>query len=161
MYTLHVIVAFANTICSEDGTIDHSGTAKPAHTDKVNGEGRHKLGPKANQGAINAGLRALDRSGKPVRKWIRKPFTVKSFTGVTWDLPSWKGGPKPSHQDGESSAESKDLSQQSSSDIKPIDSSTAMESNPGDREPLEPMAMSTPIAASSPMPAPLSVAAHG
>ena len=143
---------------SEDGTIDHSATAKTAMAEKVNGEGRHKLGPKANQGAINAGLRALDRSGKPVRKWVRKPFTVKSFTGVTWDLPSWKGGPKPIHQNGESSNDSKDVSQQSSSDIKPVDSSTAMESNPGDAEPLELIA--TP-AASSPMPGPPSVAAHG
>lgn len=50
----------------------------------------HKLGPKANQGAINAGLRALDRSGKPCRKWERKGFSVKSFTGVTWHLPSWR-----------------------------------------------------------------------
>ena len=145
---------------SEDGTIDHSGTVKPSTTERVNAEGRHKLGPKANQGAINAGLRALDRSGKPVRKWIRKPFTVKSFTGVTWDLPSWRGGPKPIHQNGDSSIDSKDVSQQSSSDLKPLDSSTAMESNSGDREPLEPMAMSTP-AGSPPEPALLSVAAHG
>lgn len=51
----------------------------------------HKLGPKANQGAINAGLRALDRSGKPCRRWQRNGFTVKSFTGVVWGLPSWRG----------------------------------------------------------------------
>ena len=50
----------------------------------------HKLGPKANQGAINAGLRALDRSGKPCRKWKKKGFRVKSFTGVAWELPSWR-----------------------------------------------------------------------
>ena len=50
----------------------------------------HKLGPKANQGAINAGLRALDRSGKPCRKWEKKGFRVKSFTGVAWELPSWR-----------------------------------------------------------------------
>ncbi|MCJ1257551.1 hypothetical protein MMC24_005377 [Lignoscripta atroalba] len=50
----------------------------------------HKVGPKANQGAINAGLRALDRTGKPCRKWEKKGFRVKSFTGVTWQLPSWR-----------------------------------------------------------------------
>lgn len=50
----------------------------------------HKLGPKANQGAINAGLRALDRTGKPCRRWKRKAFEVKSFTGITWGLPSWR-----------------------------------------------------------------------
>ncbi|PHH50294.1 INO80 complex subunit 4 [Ceratocystis fimbriata CBS 114723] len=49
----------------------------------------HKLGPKANQGAINAGLRALDRSGKPCRKWVKGSFTIKSFTGVTWDISRW------------------------------------------------------------------------
>ena len=49
-----------------------------------------KLGPKANQGAINAGLRALDRSGKPCRKWEKKGFQVKSFTGVFWSVSTWK-----------------------------------------------------------------------
>lgn len=50
-----------------------------------------RLGPKANQGAINAGLRALDRSGKPCRKWERKTFTLKSFTGAGWTMPQWAG----------------------------------------------------------------------
>ncbi|KAF2091267.1 hypothetical protein K490DRAFT_62588 [Saccharata proteae CBS 121410] len=49
-----------------------------------------KLGPKANQGAINAGLRALDRSGKPCRKWEKKGFQLKSFTGVNWTVPTWR-----------------------------------------------------------------------
>lgn len=49
-----------------------------------------KLGPKANQGAINAGLRALDRTGKPCRKWQKKGFSVRSFTGVVWDVPTWR-----------------------------------------------------------------------
>ncbi|KAI8672726.1 hypothetical protein NW754_009005 [Fusarium falciforme] len=71
----------------EDGTIDHSSTAnRPA--------GGHKLGPKANQGAINAGLRALDRSGKPCRKWNKGGFTLKSFTGVVWEIPRWTAPPK-------------------------------------------------------------------
>ena len=50
----------------------------------------HKLGPKANQGAINAGLRALDRTGKPCRKWEKTGFRVKTFTGRTWEIPSWR-----------------------------------------------------------------------
>ena len=50
----------------------------------------HKLGPKANQGAINAGLRALDRTGKRCRKWEKTGFHVKSFTGRIWEIPSWK-----------------------------------------------------------------------
>ncbi|KAF4958555.1 hypothetical protein FSARC_10989 [Fusarium sarcochroum] len=69
----------------EDGTIDHSGS-KPA--------AGHKLGPKANQGAINAGLRALDRSGKPCRKWNKGGFRLKSFTGVMWEIPRWVAPPK-------------------------------------------------------------------
>ncbi|KFA66355.1 hypothetical protein S40285_01246 [Stachybotrys chlorohalonatus IBT 40285] len=67
----------------EDGTVDH---AKPT--------GGHKLGPKANQGAINAGLRALDRSGKPCRKWAKGGFKLKSFTGVAWEIPRWTAPPR-------------------------------------------------------------------
>ncbi|KAL9000974.1 MAG: hypothetical protein Q9169_000458 [Polycauliona sp. 2 TL-2023] len=54
----------------------------------------HKLGPKANQGAINAGLRALDRTGRPCRKWEKNGFRLKTFTGVTWELPTWRAPPK-------------------------------------------------------------------
>ncbi|KAK8920929.1 hypothetical protein H634G_08726 [Metarhizium anisopliae BRIP 53293] len=64
----------------EDGTIDHAAVARMQAA---------KLGPKANQGAINAGLRALDRSGKPCRKWARGGFKLKSFTGVVWEIPRW------------------------------------------------------------------------
>ncbi|KAJ6151810.1 hypothetical protein N7470_006938 [Penicillium chermesinum] len=41
----------------------------------------HRLGPKANTGAINAGLRALDRTGAPCRRWERQPLKLRSFTG--------------------------------------------------------------------------------
>lgn len=53
-----------------------------------------KLGPKANMGAINAGLRALDRTGKPCRKWEKKGFQLRSFTGVAWDVPTWRAPKK-------------------------------------------------------------------
>lgn len=76
------------TIFSEDGTIDHASAANRA--------AGHKLGPKANQGAINAGLRALDRSGKPCRKWAKGGFKLKSFTGVVWEIPRWTAPPKKS-----------------------------------------------------------------
>ena len=56
--------------------------------------GAHKLGPKASMGAINAGLRALDRSGKPCRKWVKRGFRLKSFTGIAWVIPRWKAPPK-------------------------------------------------------------------
>ncbi|KAI1500798.1 INO80 complex, subunit Ies4 [Biscogniauxia marginata] len=71
----------------DDGTIDPNG--------RPNGGSYHKLGPKANQGAINAGLRALDRSGAPCRKWSRGGFRVKSFTGVVWEVSRWTAPPKP------------------------------------------------------------------
>ncbi|KAL8680323.1 MAG: hypothetical protein Q9186_003505 [Xanthomendoza sp. 1 TL-2023] len=54
----------------------------------------HKLGPKANQGAINAGLRALDRTGKPCRKWEKSGFRLKTFTGIAWELSTWRAPPK-------------------------------------------------------------------
>ncbi|KAL8722225.1 MAG: hypothetical protein Q9225_001270 [Loekoesia sp. 1 TL-2023] len=79
------------------------GPKKKSKLDDVNGENggstvkggagntapAHKLGPKANQGAINARLRALDRTDKPCRKWQKSGFRIKTFTGVTWELPSW------------------------------------------------------------------------
>ncbi|RDW61242.1 uncharacterized protein DSM5745_10740 [Aspergillus mulundensis] len=65
----------------------------------------HRLGPKANTGAINAGLRALDRSGTPCRKWERKPLQLKSFTGVQWALPSWRA---PRTQKQEANGETKE-----------------------------------------------------
>ncbi|KAK2796831.1 hypothetical protein FQN50_009392 [Emmonsiellopsis sp. PD_5] len=74
----------------EDGSIDPN--ARPTNSGTT---ASHKLGPKANQGAINAGLRALDRTGKPCRKWERKSFKLKSFTGVIWQVPTWSAPPKP------------------------------------------------------------------
>lgn len=112
----------------------------------------HKLGPKANQGAINAGLRALDRSGKPCRKWDKKPFQLKSFTGIVWDVPSWRGNEN-LRVNGEESSIVREISQQSSSDIKPNESDAAIESNAGDQP--DTMLLSTP-APSSPVPVPVS-----
>jgi hypothetical protein len=80
----------ADHAISEDGTIEGGGRGSLA---------AHKLGPKANQGAINAGLRALDRSGKPCRKWNRGGFTLKTFTGVVWEIPRWTAPPKPRPED--------------------------------------------------------------
>ncbi|KAF3761104.1 hypothetical protein M406DRAFT_358480 [Cryphonectria parasitica EP155] len=65
------------------------GTLEPARGNA------HRLGPKANQGAINAGLRALDRSGKPCRKWNKGSFRLKTFTGVEWEIHRWTAPPKP------------------------------------------------------------------
>ncbi|TVY92108.1 INO80 complex subunit [Lachnellula willkommii] len=102
----------------EDGSIDHSTTTLRA----ANGTAAHKLGPKANQGAINAGLRALDRTGKPCRKWQKGGFRLKSFTGVVWEIPRWTAPPRITVESktstegsasgsGDSSKENKDNSQ--------------------------------------------------
>lgn len=56
-----------------------------------------KVNPKASAGAINANLRALDRSGKPCRRWEREPFKIKSFTGAYWYAGSWGAPTLPAH----------------------------------------------------------------
>ncbi|KAL5378185.1 hypothetical protein DPSP01_009297 [Paraphaeosphaeria sporulosa] len=85
-----------------------------------------KLGPKANMGTINANLRALDRSGKPCRKWGKKSFQIRSFTGVVWQAPTWRAPPK-------SSAFSEDVKSDTtgSSDSKIKDESSAVSDRSG------------------------------
>lgn len=73
------LTAVLSDIPREDGTAEPKAAATS-----------HRLGPKANTGAINAGLRALDRSGAPCRRWERKPLQLRSFTGIHWQLPSWR-----------------------------------------------------------------------
>ena len=130
----------------EDGTIDHS--IKPAVTSTAN----HKLGPKANTGFINANLRALDRSGAPCRRWQKRGFQLKSFTGHTWELPSWKGTNNSSMLNG-ANGSAHDVPMQDSSEQKPSESDTAQGSNAGEN--MDKMEISTP-AASSPPPIPIS-----
>ncbi|KAF3169689.1 hypothetical protein TWF788_010364 [Orbilia oligospora] len=48
-----------------------------------------RLGPKSSGGAINAGLRALDRSGAPCRKWAKSPVILKSFTGFKFTVKAY------------------------------------------------------------------------
>lgn len=132
----------------EDGTIDQS--AKTATV--------HKLGPKANQGAINAGLRALDRSGKPCRKWSRGGFTLKSFTGVVWEIPRWTAPPRagPDTESTEASAAaSADNSSGKENKENGAEPNSVSNSNSGDQE-----AQSVPsIQASSPAPMAVGAAA--
>ncbi|KAJ8062363.1 hypothetical protein OCU04_008907 [Sclerotinia nivalis] len=99
----------------DDGTIDPTGNTPRAPN--ANGTS-HRLGPKANQGAINAGLRALDRSGKPCRKWEKRSFIIKTFTGIPIEIPRWRAPPKvvinhstEGSSTGDSSKENKDNSQ--------------------------------------------------
>lgn len=130
----------------EDGTIDQS--AKTATV--------HKLGPKANQGAINAGLRALDRSGKPCRKWQRGGFTLKSFTGVVWEIPRWTAPPRPAPETESteaSAAASADNSSGKENKENGAEPNSVSNSNSGDQE-----AQSAPSAHAS-SPAPMAVGA--
>ncbi|KAM0720601.1 hypothetical protein Q7P37_004738 [Cladosporium fusiforme] len=100
-----------------DGTIDRSGEGgAPVKT--TGNAAAHRLGPKANTGAINAGLRALDRSGKPCRRWEKKGLQLKSFTGATWGLHSWKAPTRPNGIDANGEVKS-----DSSSEVKPPGSS--------------------------------------
>ncbi|PNH65940.1 hypothetical protein VD0002_g3253 [Verticillium dahliae] len=107
----------------EDGTIDPNSTGR-------GGAGAHKLGPKANQGAINAGLRALDRSGKPCRKWSKGGFTMKSFTGVVWEIPRWTAPPhiviQPSDDSNAASADSSSKENKEVNDEPKSDANSAM-----------------------------------
>jgi hypothetical protein len=97
-----------------DGTIDRTQDKPNA----PNPAPAHRLGPKANTGAINAGLRALDRSGKPCRRWERKGVHIKSFTGTFWGMPTWKAPVRESGFAGDVKSDST-----GSSDMKPNDSS--------------------------------------
>ncbi|XXH03732.1 hypothetical protein Hte_010138 [Hypoxylon texense] len=133
----------------DDGTIDPTGRA--------NGGTYHKLGPKANQGAINAGLRALDRSGAPCRKWARGGFRVKSFTGIVWEIPRWTAPPKPQPQatpeEPAASAESSNKeNKEGGSQMKSENSNSNSQADGGEQRSIPPS-----INASSP--APLAVAA--
>ncbi|KAK3370268.1 INO80 complex, subunit Ies4 [Podospora didyma] len=115
----------------EDGTMEGG---------RGGGLAAHKLGPKANQGAINAGLRALDRSGKPCRKWAKGGFTLKSFTGVVWEIPRWTAPAKsrpessvdestPASAEG-SSKENKEDNSQAKSDVSNNGVDIEMQSTP-------------------------------
>jgi len=101
----------------ENGEVIVGGTAPAAP----------KLGPKANQGAINACLRALDRTGKPTRKWQRTGFQVKSFTGYTWNAGTYAASKKPPAE----FASDVKSDESSSGDIKPTQESSIVASNSG------------------------------
>ncbi|KAK5130878.1 hypothetical protein LTR08_001599 [Meristemomyces frigidus] len=95
-----------------DGTIDRTvdPTAAATNGKKHTATGQTagaRLGPKANTGNINANLRALDRTGKPCRKWHRKPLQIKSFTGTVWKLATWRA---PEREVGEVKSTSADSS---------------------------------------------------
>ncbi|KAK4539731.1 hypothetical protein LTR36_010384 [Oleoguttula mirabilis] len=102
-----------------DGTIDHSTeNTKKGPVAGANPTSTHRLGPKANTGNINANLRALDRTGKPCRKWDRKPLQIKSFTGTMWPTSTWKAPERDAGFAGDVKSDTT-----GSSDLKPNNSS--------------------------------------
>ncbi|KAK3674178.1 hypothetical protein LTR78_006025 [Recurvomyces mirabilis] len=101
-----------------DGTIDHSQDNNTTKKVGPTTAAAHRLGPKANTGNINANLRALDRTGKPCRKWERKALQLKSFTGVAWGTSRWQAPPKETSFPGDVKSDTN-----GSSDNKPNDSS--------------------------------------
>lgn len=116
-----------------------------------------KLGPKANQGAINAGLRALDRSGAPCRKWGRGGFKLKSFTGVVWEVPRWSAPSKKTGEEGndDSTGASADNSSSKENKVDGQDGNSASNSNAGGDVEMNSVAS---INASSPAPIAISAA---
>lgn len=143
----------ADFVSSEDGTIVD---AKP------NGTAAHKLGPKANQGAINAGLRALDRSGKPCRRWTKSGgFQMKSFTGVVWEIPRWTAPPRPKPEvPAEDSTAAAALAEGNGKGNKENGVTKSDSSNNGNAMDVDtPSAVPSPAAANSPAPAPFAIAA--
>lgn len=115
MHRLSIYQDHSLTFHRPDGTIDRSGDGSKVTAAAVLA---HKLGPKANTGAINAGLRALDRTGKPCRRWEKKGLQLKSFTGTNWSMAMWKAPTRSSGLNGDGEVKS-----DSSSDVKPPDSS--------------------------------------
>jgi hypothetical protein len=72
-----------------------SGAATPVPAPEKE---RAKPGPKANPGGINAGLRALDRSGRPTRRWQKVSYPVHSLSGYTFHAVTWISPPGMSMQ---------------------------------------------------------------
>jgi hypothetical protein len=72
------------SINNDGGTGSGAGTPVP-NTEKE----RAKPGPKANPGGINAGLRALDRSGKPTRRWQKVSYPINSCSGYMFYTTTW------------------------------------------------------------------------
>ncbi len=75
-------------------SLNHEGTGSGAGTPVPSGAAtgekeRLKPGPKANPGGINAGLRALDRSGKRTRRWQKVSYPVHTCSGYKFYTTTW------------------------------------------------------------------------
>ncbi|AOW06716.1 INO80 complex subunit Ies4-domain-containing protein [Yarrowia lipolytica] len=81
-----------------------SGSSTPAPKGKPGpkpGSSHTKSGPKDTDSAINSQLRALDRTGKPPRHWVKTPVQIKSFTNCAFDVPEWGSSDKGMNERGE------------------------------------------------------------
>ena len=114
-----LVVSVISIMCTksfcrgENGRLDGRTTAAKAAGFIASA---HKLGPKANQGAINEKLRALDRTGKSCRKWQKTGFKIKSFTGRVWEVPSWRAPEARSFgSEAETKSDSNEMSKDNSS----------------------------------------------
>jgi INO80 complex subunit Ies4 len=75
-------------------SINHDGGGSGAGTPVPGAEKeRAKPGPKANPGGINAGLRALDRSGRATRRWQKVKYPVTTLAGYTFHATTWISPP--------------------------------------------------------------------
>ncbi|ANB13406.1 hypothetical protein AWJ20_1696 [Sugiyamaella lignohabitans] len=81
------------------GGDDHVGTPKPS--------GSGGPGPKTAMAATVAGVKALDRSGKPCRRWTKKEVQISSFTGVRYALGVWTGEPDKDMSDKDKTGDAK------------------------------------------------------
>ena len=64
-----------------------SGAATPIPT--TVGKRKGKPGPKTNPGNVNAGLRALDRSRKPTRRWLKSIVPIHTVSGYEFLAQAW------------------------------------------------------------------------
>lgn len=79
-------------ILAQNGRSDSPGPHKSASSTSIAAGGSGGTGSSRNTGLM--ALKALDRSGAPVRKWRKAPIEMKSFTGFKYTFTAWNGGPK-------------------------------------------------------------------
>lgn len=67
--------------------------SSPAPTDDSQGKGTVNTGPKelSTAGlAVSSIAQALDKSGRPCRRWTRAPIHFKTFSGFKISIDTWK-----------------------------------------------------------------------
>ncbi|KAK9484273.1 INO80 complex subunit Ies4-domain-containing protein [Lipomyces starkeyi] len=135
-------VPFDSAVSSIPGT-NGASTPTASSAQALSHHAPHaKLGPKANQGSINAQLRALDRTGRPCRRWTKIPLELQSFTGWEWSVATWYGGSREAQAQNMNDVNDQD-------DRKPDMSSASTETNKDDSK--------AAITSAPPAPPPLTI----